>query len=452
MIVERHYDDETLIGLLSRTLDPERDSHLAICSTCSDTLASYKVIAEVLGEEAAWDLRDLRQEPVPETVAALRSASLAVAADQHIATAAVANLLRLPQQQWLPAVTASSELQKPAIVHALVKASEEVLYRDPAEALTVARLATEVGGVLVPQHGSADVVFRSRGTAWRQFAFVAFYVGDYPAAWRGVDQAQTAFESCVVSDYELGRVSIVRGLILSASDRHEEALDEARSAARIFRAFGDRQRFAAARSAEAFSLLNQLRYREALPILEDLEERYKADMDSEARALVLGNLALCQWQLGAVPRALDLYQITAAIYEETANAPEAARVRYNVACLLAAEGRHAEAKLRLRSVRDDFQRLGMAHMAVSAGLDLAELLLAEKSYADAEELCATAVQQFQTTGLSTTTEGMTALLYLREATAQRRATPQTAQHVRKYIQRLPKEPQLLFAPPPSPPI
>ena len=55
MIVERHYDDETLIGLLGIN-EAARDPHLAVCNTCSENLASYRAVADVLGEDAAWDM------------------------------------------------------------------------------------------------------------------------------------------------------------------------------------------------------------------------------------------------------------------------------------------------------------------------------------------------------------------------------------------------------------
>ncbi|HUP46506.1 MAG TPA: hypothetical protein VM779_13455, partial [Thermoanaerobaculia bacterium] len=115
MIVERHYDDETLIGLLgSRSGDALRDPHLAVCGSCSETLASYRAIADVLGEEAIWDLRDLRDEPVPETISSLRAMSSAFADEEEAAAAAVGTLLEQPETSWHVAVTQSLTLQTPA--------------------------------------------------------------------------------------------------------------------------------------------------------------------------------------------------------------------------------------------------------------------------------------------------------------------------------------------------
>jgi tetratricopeptide (TPR) repeat protein len=216
----------------------------------------------------------------------------------------------------------------------------------------------------------------------------------------------------------------------------------------VFEAFGDRSRTASAKVAEAYSFISEHRFKEAVPVLKTVERDYAAEIDNYARANVANNLAICYTELGSAQEAFDQYAIAAAILDEIGNAPEAARVRHNIGCLLAAQGRLGDAQTRFRSVRMEYRRLGMADAAVAADLDLAELLLAENAHAEAAALCGAAVEQFEKTGLSATTKGLTALSFLREAAAQQRATPETARHVRRYLERLPREPQLLFAPPP----
>lgn len=450
MIVERHYDDETLIGLLGSNLDAIRDPHLAVCASCSDSLEAYRAIVDVLGQDAAWDLRDLRQEPVPETIATLRMSSAVMNVEGETAKKAVAELLGRPRSSWPAAVASSLELHSPSAVSELVAASETAIDRDPSEAVALAEAATRVAQMLRSDSHSGDSIPRAIGVAWRQYAYAAFYVGDFIAAGEAVAKSQAAFESCVVSDYDLARLSIVRGVIYSAQDRHEEARAEARRAAAVFEAFGDRQRSASARMTEAYSLIEQFRYQEALAILEMVEREFSTDIENWARAMLAMNQGICHAELGPVSEAFDHYSVAAAIFDEIGSPVEAARVRHNVACLLAAQGRLADAKARFRSLRTEFRRLGMGNMAVSADLDLAAILLAEQAHDEAEALCATAVEQFQKSGLGATTQGLVALSYLREAAAQRRATPEAARHVRRFIERLPKEPQLLFAPPPLP--
>ena len=449
MISERHYDDETLIGLLSsRPADTIRDPHLSICSPCSESLASYRAIASVLGEEAAWDLRDLRLEAVPATVTALRSFAAGAADDEELAAEALTTLLDAPENEWLPAVTADAAMRTPALVTALVTESERILHNVPLRSLAIAKLAARVAEMLPADAHPRDVVPRARGTAGRQLAYVAFYTGDFRLASEALERAQEALATCMVGDYDLARLAIVRTLVFSAQERYAEALSEARRAAATFEAFGDRSRYAAARVAEAYALMSQVRWREALPILEMIETGYGADLDNYSRANVLANLALCHGQLGNVSEALNHYPVASAIYEEIGNVTEAVRIRYNIANLLAESGRHNDARARFRTVHEDFTRLGMTDMAVAAGLGLAELLIAENAFAEAETLCVAALDQIERAGLSTTAPARTALSFLREAAASRRATPETVRHVRTYITRLPDEPALLFAPPP----
>jgi hypothetical protein len=149
--------------------------------------------------------------------------------------------------------------------------------------------------------------------------------------------------------------------------------------------------------------------------------------------------------------ALQSLQLAAEVYNELGHETEAVRVRYNVALLLAANGRRSEARTRLVEVQNDFLRLGMTHVAVVAGLDLAELALLENSFEEVEDLCRAAIRQFEKAGVAYTSEALTALTFLREAAEQRRATQEIVWHVKTYIRRLPDEPALLFAPAPLPP-
>ena len=166
---------------------------------------------------------------------------------------------------------------------------------------------------------------------------------------------------------------------------------------------------------------------------------------------MLHNIGYCHQHLGHLTDALQSFQIAAVLYDEAGIVTEAARVRYSVALLLAGEGKRSEAKGRLREVKAEFERLGMVHTAVVAGLDLAEIVLLESNFKEVEEICRAAMRQFESAGITHLSEALTALTFLREAAEQRRATQEIVWHVRTYIKRLPDEPALLFAPAPLPP-
>lgn len=453
MIVERHYDDETLIGLLGSRQEAVRDPHLVSCAPCAEALSSYRSIVDVLGADAIWDLRELRLEPQPETIETLRRTAGMKVAEEQRATFLVAELLSLPRAAWLSAARTDIRMHSLGLVERLVEVSETLLTSAPPDAIEVVRAAMEIASIISTEEYPSDSVVKARAIARRQYAYSLFYTGEFNKALEFVEQAEAMLGGCMVADYDLARLGIVRALIHTSQENYEAAFAAARQSAQIFRSYADRQRLASALIAEAHALIYQFRYTEALPTLLEVEESYRDDIDSDTRARVLTNIALCQWQTGKIATALQSYQVAAAISDEIGAKAESARIRYNVAGLLAAQGRRRDAEIRLRSVREEFQRLGMHHMATYAGLDLAEILLLDRNHVEVERLCREALRQFVATGLSETSEkALTALTYLQEAAEQRRATPEAVRHVREYIGRLPSEPRLLFAPPPLPPI
>jgi hypothetical protein len=95
------------------------------------------------------------------------------------------------------------------------------------------------------------------------------------------------------------------------------------------------------------------------------------------------------------------------------------------------------------------EQLGMTSEAALAGLDVAELLLAQNRYEEVVEICRSTMQAFELAGLSYTSRALTALAYIREAACQRRADRTLVRYVRDYIRELPRQPNLLFAPAPD---
>ncbi|MGZ8810828.1 MAG: hypothetical protein ACXW29_06790, partial [Thermoanaerobaculia bacterium] len=282
-------------------------------------------------------------------------------------------------------------------------------------------------------------------------AYSLFYIGDFTRSLEWVDRAQQVLEGCAVSEYALARLDVVRSLVHGAQERYDDALQVARRAATTFRRFGDMQRLASALMSQAYLLMNARNFRGALPLLLELEKNFSSTVDLYTRALTHHNLGVCHQELGHVSDALDAYQVAGVLYEENSTATEAARVRHNVAILLSGQGKQAEAKKRLREVQGEFARLGMAHAAVIAGLELAEIALLENNLQEVENLCRAAMRQFEAAGVAYSSEALTALTFLREAAEQRRATQEVVWHVKTYIRRLPDEPALLFAPAPPPP-
>ncbi|HEX9161814.1 MAG TPA: tetratricopeptide repeat protein [Thermoanaerobaculia bacterium] len=447
-MVHRHYDEEALIALLHSGADAiSSDPHLAGCSSCADTLDSYRAIVEVLGEEAVWDLREAHQDEAARGAASLRSIAEAMHAEHESAADVVAELLKSPRQWWVATVLRDERYQTAGAARRLIEVSESKIDTMPPDAIEAAAAAVAIVGGL----DETNAVLQLSGAAYRQHAYALFYTGEFNRALESIEAAQQIFDRCVVSEYEIARLDIVRALVYRGQERYNEALELARKSANVFAAFGDRQRLASALMTEAYLLMFLHNFRDALPILTDIDQQFAQEIDLDTRARTIHNIAGCQYNLGRIPDALNSFQLAAALFDELGNETEAARIRYNVAVVLTEQGRHDEAKRRMRAARSDFERLGMVDRAAVAGLDLAEFALLENNFKEVEDLCRAAIRQFEASGVPYSSDALTALTFLREAAEQRRATQEIVWHVKTYIKRLPDEPALLFAPAPLPP-
>lgn len=449
MMLERHYDEEALIALLhSGEADGGRDPHLSVCATCSDMLESYRVISEVLGDKAVWELHDTPTDHATANGAAsLRKFLGEMENEDRAALQLVDELMKLPRQWWVATVDRDDRFHTAGVMRRLIEVSEAKIDTMPPEAVETAAAAIALGDILE----GGDHIAQLQGSAYRQYAFALFYTGAFMRALDAVNRGQEILEKIAVSDYAIARLNIVRAVVYRALERYEEALILARDCARVFRAYGDVQRLASAVMTEAYLLMYLHKYKDALPLLTKIDRDMSNNVDLDTRARLFNNIGICQKSLGHVADAVQSFQCAATLYDELGTPTEAANVRYNIALLLSNEGNRVEGRKRMREVRAEFERLGMVHTSVITGLDLAELAVLDKNFEEVEQLCRTAIRQFETAGVAHSSEALTALTFLREAAEQRRATQEIVWHVRTYIKRLPDEPALLFAPAPLPP-
>lgn len=446
MMVERHYDDETLLGFLEK----ERlvsDPHLTACGPCTDKLDTFRTITEVLEEHDVWDEAGVSVDPVPATVAMLRGFADRMTFEDSAADSILPELLAGPREEWLPRLMAHPEWRTAGVVRALLAESRHAVERMPPDALEMTRLATEIA-----DHSSSRAIAGTRarlsGLAWHDRAYALFYVGRFADALSAADRADLAFQECTVDTYDRARVAIIRALSLRAMEDVSGAMAAVRFSSETFIQFGDLSRLAAARLAEAHLLFTKSEYHAALEILDPLERQLRSTRDANIHARVLGNMGYCFWKLGKVDEALRHHDAAAALLNDLGVQTEAVRVRWNIASILAAAGRVDEALNRFETLKNEFDQLGMASEAALASLDAAELLIATGDFVTVESLCRAAMASFKEAGISYTARALTALAFIREAAQHRAVTPTHVKHVREYLRRLPQDGELLFAPPP----
>ena len=241
------------------------------------------------------------------------------------------------------------------------------------------------------------------------------------------------------------RLGIVKALVLRPFERFAEASDVAVASAETFEDYGDLNRTVSARLAEGQLLVTRGLFVEAERLLLDLERQMSVSTDVGTHARVLGNLAHVYRKRNKVELAIHYYDCASVLLHDIGARTETVRIRWNVAVMLAEAGKVTDACDRLRDLTGEMEHLGMTSEAALAGLDVAELLLAQNRYEEVAEICRSTMEAFEFAGLSYTTRALTALAYIREAATQRRADRTLVRNVRDYIQKLPRQPDLLFA-------
>jgi tetratricopeptide (TPR) repeat protein len=442
-MIERHYTDEALISLIE-TNRAASDRHLPSCQPCSAKIESFRMIADALCDQESWD-RPAR-EPVPATIANLRAFADRMTDEDSRAEAILQQLLAGSREEWMPRLQEHPEWRTAGVVRKLIAQVYTVVVTMPPDAVETMNLATEIAEQLNPADHPSDTVARLRGAAWRDKAYALFYVGKFAEAETAIFASERHFCSCVVSEYDLARLGIVKALVLRPFERFAEASDAAVASAQTFERHGDLNRTVSAKLAEAQMLCSRSMYVQAERLLLDLERQISTSTHVNTHSRVLANLGECYRKLGNVERAIYYYDCASALLNDIGAQTETVRIRWSVAVMLAEAGRVADACQRVRVLSREMEQLGMTSEAAIAGLDVAELLLAQNEYEEVDEICRSTMQAFELAGLSYTTRALTALAYIREAASHRRADRTLVQNVREYIRKLPRQPNLLFAP------
>lgn len=443
---ERHYDDASLVFLMEsgRSDDP----HLAACQQCSESVAQYLAIRDVLGEEAVWDFRELNEEPVPSTIVNLRAFAMDMAREDEEAEAIVAALLAGSRETWMPRLQRHPEWRTAGVVRGLISRLDKALDTMPPDAVEITALATEITDHLGSNVYPVETELKLRGAAWRERAYALFYVGQFRPAIDAADRAIALFGATLVDEYDGARVDVMRAWIFRALDETRQALLLSRKAEETFRRFGDRSKLSAAGEAKAALLYSARDFRAAVAVWQQLEQRLPPD-ELHRRGVLLQNLAHAYREIGDYVRAQSHFELAMEAFAALGVESHAARARWHVGKMLMTRGEYAKALVFLSNLCDAFRRLGMRDEATLVSLDQAEVLLILGEHQQVVATCRDLVSQFEKHGLEHTRGALTALAYLSEAAEAGRCTPAVVEHVRNYVQRVNTQQQLLFVPLPE---
>jgi tetratricopeptide (TPR) repeat protein len=436
--VSQHYDESALHEYLDDpNARPDRHAmeiHLAACLRCRAALDELRDFEQALTSTTMWELADATRwmYDAPDE---LRSTAEMLLSEDTSAETDLESFLASPAAFRRANIATLPLFHTAGAVRFLCKTARELRERQPMFAMNVADAASAITEQLSPARYPSVLLEDLRGTAWLERANVLRYLGRFPEALDALDLAERAFAQTPVAPFSIALVRYLRSIVYSETDRLEEALVLSRQAARVFRQFGEDDRYVHAKIVEASILYFQNQYRQARELFLSLVRVAKNLGEAATLASLYQNLANCALQLDDLDEAADYFSRALSLYEALGLETERIRTRWNIGRLQIASGDVDAGMARLRDARRELEQIGARSDAALAALDLVEALLAsggEHRTREAIELCTGLVESFTEVGM--TGSAMTALAYLREAVATGRATPKLVREVRVYLQ------------------
>ena len=383
-----------------------------------------------------------RRPPDPARVAEFAATARKLQQEREGAAALVSRLLsETPYAEW-PRLAEREELRNSGALEKLGQEGITRLHRNPLEALAIAELTTRIADALPDNAYPTIVMAQLRANAWKDRGQALWYLARYQESLTALDHAERLLEPFGTLAHDRAIVRLVRASALQDFHRFEEALALLAECKTVFNDHGDKRRHLICGIAEGAVLHHMRRYREARQVYNDLLPLAETLQNAEAIADLHNNIGHSSVELGEFDaaethliRAIQLYS-SLNLPVRVANA-ELSRGRMMVRCGFIQDGIRY-----LGSTRDRFLSHGLVEEAGLCGLDIVEAFLASNMAHEAEQLARRIVNEFTAAQLNA--RAITALGYLSETIAARRASAATAANVRQYIYLLRKEPDRAF--------
>ncbi|MCA1732398.1 MAG: hypothetical protein LC732_02205, partial [Acidobacteria bacterium] len=436
-----HLTDEALADL---ALTPgASDPHVVDCPRCRKALEDFAVFTALLSDDVVW------QEQAPrlaggetEGLAEIQAVASRLEDESVAARDLERRLLDHPDQaegilRFAPATSGA--------LAAALEVAHELLKISPALSLEVTSAAEGLARRIDWSVYPSVVASEHRGNIFKERANALRMLGRYSEALGAVGRATDEYERSLVSAHSVAVVEYIAACVLREQKDCDSALRRLKAAAAVFADFGDATRELHCRLLEGVILSETGNEREGRAIF--LELLRSAQNDLPVRAQLHNNIGqlsilLDELDLGATHLLQAMH-----LYGELGMAAERTRSKWGLARLLLRNGKIEEGIDRLRETEVEFLAAGMQLVAAVVALDRIEAHLAADENAVATAECSSLYARFSEAGI--TANALTALAFLKES-ASRGQSPQPAVgRVRSYLERLPNEPDLLFAPPPE---
>jgi len=354
--------------------------------------------------------------------------------EERVHTLVERMLEETPAAAW-PELAERPELHGTGVLHELSRQFNVRVHRAPTEALVVTRLAVAIAARLAEASRGAAVAWRDHATALRLLA-------RYEESLAAFDRAAAVLP---LEREELARaaIGIARGATLQEAGRFEEAMLLLRECQRVFEEYGDSRGRLFCGISEGALLHRTERYREACDLYRSLLPFAEEVAGTDAVASIHNNLGHSAIELGDFALAESHLSEAVRLFAGIASPLQVARAELARGRLMIRRGALEQGIGHLHRVREELLRHNLVEEAGLCGLDVVEAHLTRGAPIEAEVFARQIVREFTAARLNS--RAITALRFLSEAIAARKASGTTVRHVQRFIGSLRANPDSAFA-------
>jgi tetratricopeptide (TPR) repeat protein len=319
------------------------------------------------------------------------------------------------------------------------------LHDEPTYGLMLAELAVAIAERITEPAYPAVLIHQIRGYAWKDFGNALRVLARYDESLEALRRAERYLEDHVALTHDLAQVRFGLATTLQEMQRYEESLALYAECREVFRRHSDGRRVVLSSFAEGVLFQRLRNYRQARETYLLLLASHR-EIDKETVAALHHAIGSCCVELGDYPEADANLLRAIPIYRELGMAVQIQQAEMMRGRLFLRQGDCELAVSHLRPVRRQFLRLSLIEEAGLCGLEIVETLLTMGSAGRvmmAESLARRIVEEF--TSASLATRAITALGYLSEAIAARKATAALAKEVREFVLSLRTAPEREFS-------
>lgn len=356
----------------------------------------------------------------------------------HIVAEALRNT---PRSAWATLVGRADLLTCGAIDH-LGTVVTNAMTRDPKYALALAELAVALAGALPDTSYHRVIVAQIRAAAWKSIGGKALsYLARHDEAIEAFGRAEQYLDAFATLAHERATVRLNLAITYLETERYAESLAVLAECRKVFEDHGDDNHIVPIAFYEGAILQRLHKYREA-------RETYllliasSSDISPRMLAALHQAIGLCSTELGDYEPAETNLRKAITLHRKIGQPVDAVRGEHGRGMLLIRRGRLPEGIAQLRAVRHEYLKASLAEEAGLCGLEIVGAFLQLGKAENAEALARTIMNEFLAASLND--RAVTALGYLSEAIAARKAPVSLAADVRQYVLSLRREPEREF--------